>query len=325
MTRKSNIFWILTSLMLCVGARSRLRTDFYSKTCPTLFSIVRKEVRMAIKNEARMAASLLRLHFHDCFVNGCDASLLLDGKDGEKFAFPNLNSARGFEVIDSIKEAVENACSSVVSCADILAIAARDSVFLSGGPSWKVLLGRRDGLVANQTGANILLPSPFESLDRIIAKFADVGLNLTDVVALSGGHTIGLSRCALFSHRLSNFSGTGAPDSSLDSRVVPRLQAACPTDSDGNNTVPLDINSRDSFDSHYFENLAKGRGILQSDQVLFSSELAISTTRDIVRLYASDPTAFSNDFANSMIKMGNIKTLTGSSGEVRGNCRVVNS
>ncbi|XP_073283267.1 peroxidase N-like [Primulina huaijiensis] len=325
MTHKSKIFWVLTSLMLCVGARSQLRADFYSKTCPTLLSIVRKEVRMAIKNEARIAASLLRLHFHDCFVNGCDASLLLDGKHGEKFAFPNLNSARGFEVIDSIKEAVENACSCVVSCADILAIAARDSVSLSGGPSWKVLLGRRDGLVANQTGANILLPSPFESLDRIIAKFADVGLNLTDVVALSGGHTIGLSRCTLFSHRLSNFSGTGAPDSSLDSRVVPRLQAACPTDSDGNNTVPLDINSRDSFDSHYFENLAKGRGILQSDQVLFSSELAISTTRDIVRLYASDPTAFSNDFANSMIKMGNIKTLTGSSGEVRGNCRVVNS
>lgn len=56
----------------------------------------------------------------------------------------------------------------------------------SGGPSWKVLLGRRDGVVANQTGANLALPSPFESLDAIISKFADVGLNITDVVALSG-------------------------------------------------------------------------------------------------------------------------------------------
>ncbi|XP_073150851.1 peroxidase 59-like [Henckelia pumila] len=325
MMHKSKIFWFLTSLMLCVGARSQLRTDFYSKSCPNLLSIVRKEVKNAIKNEARMAASLLRLHFHDCFVNGCDASLLLDGKDSEKFALPNLNSARGFEVIDSIKEAVENACSCVVSCADILTIAARDSVVLSGGPWWKVLLGRRDGLVANQTGANVLLPSPFESLDRIIAKFADFGLNLTDVVALSGGHTIGLSRCALFSHRISNFSGTGAPDSTLDSRVIPRLQAACPADSDGNNTFPLDVNSRDSFDGHYFENLVKGRGILQSDQILFSSESATSTTRDIVRLYASDPAVFSNDFANAMIKMGNVKTLTGSNGEIRGNCRVVNS
>ena len=61
---------------------------------------------------------------------GCDGSILLDGSDGEKFAAPNLNSARGFDVIDTIKTAVENECNGTVSCADILAIAARDSVVL---------------------------------------------------------------------------------------------------------------------------------------------------------------------------------------------------
>jgi peroxidase len=110
----------------------------------------------------------------------------LDLSDGEKFALPNLNSVRGFEVVDNIKSSVENACSGVVSCADIIAIAARDSVLLSGGPTWKVLLGRRDGLVANKSGANNSLPSPFETLDIIIKKFADVGLNVKDVVSLSG-------------------------------------------------------------------------------------------------------------------------------------------
>ncbi|KAK6144002.1 hypothetical protein DH2020_020822 [Rehmannia glutinosa] len=315
----------LTLLVLCGVVRCQLSADFYSRSCPNLLSIVRREVRNALRNEMRMAASLLRLHFHDCFVNGCDGSVLLDGSDGEKFAAPNLNSARGFEVIDAIKTAVENACSDVVSCADILAIAARDSVLLSGGPTWRVLLGRRDGLVGNQTGANILLPSPFESLDSIIAKFAAVGLNITDVVSLSGGHTIGLSRCAFFSNRLSNFSGTGAPDATLDAALIPELQAACPANGDGNNTVPLDNRSRDLFDNHYFVNLANGRGILQSDQILFSSDLANSTTRGIAQLYGSNPTVFFSDFANSMIKMANISPLTGSDGQIRRNCRVVNS
>ncbi|KAK5811416.1 hypothetical protein PVK06_026747 [Gossypium arboreum] len=177
----------MISLMLCLGARSQLTTDFYSQTCPSLLSTVRKQVQSAIKTEMRMAASLLRLHFHDCFVNGCDASVLLDGDNStEKFALANVNSARGFEVIDAIKSAVESSCSGVVSCADILAIAARDSVVLSGGPTWRVLLGRRDGLVSNGTLANAALPSPFEALDAITQKFVDVGLNITDVVSLSG-------------------------------------------------------------------------------------------------------------------------------------------
>lgn len=55
----------------------------------------------------------------------------------------------------------------------------------SGGPQWRAALGRKDGLVANQSSANNL-PSPFESLAAIIAKFAAVNLNITDVVALSG-------------------------------------------------------------------------------------------------------------------------------------------
>ena len=65
-------------------------------------------------------------------MQGCDASILLDQTsniDGEKDARPNLNSTRGFGVIDKIKREVDKACGRpVVSCADILTVAARDSV-----------------------------------------------------------------------------------------------------------------------------------------------------------------------------------------------------
>lgn len=65
------------------------------------------------------------------WFQGCDGSVLLDDTSsftGEKSATPNRNSARGFDVVDNIKSAVENVCPGVVSCADVLAIASRDSV-----------------------------------------------------------------------------------------------------------------------------------------------------------------------------------------------------
>lgn len=68
------------------------------------------------------------------FINkGCDASVLLDNIEGmtsEKQAGPNLNSLRGFEIIDKIKYLLEEECPLTVSCADILAIVARDAVEL---------------------------------------------------------------------------------------------------------------------------------------------------------------------------------------------------
>ncbi|XP_038989076.1 peroxidase 52-like [Phoenix dactylifera] len=113
-----------------------------------------------------MGASILHLFFHDCFVNGCNGSwivtsLLLDDTSsftGEKTTNPNRNSTRSFDVIDKIKAAMEKACPGLVSCAAILAIAARDSVVLLGGPNCNVKLGRRDTRTASLSGANSLKP-----------------------------------------------------------------------------------------------------------------------------------------------------------------------
>lgn len=68
------------------------------------------------------------------YEQGCDGSILLDNNGttivSEKDAGPNTNSTRGFDVVDNIKIALENACPGVVSCADILALASQEAVSL---------------------------------------------------------------------------------------------------------------------------------------------------------------------------------------------------
>ncbi|VAI91219.1 unnamed protein product [Triticum turgidum subsp. durum] len=115
------------------AAAAELCVDYYDCTCPDAYKIVQGVLMEAHQSDPRIFASLIRLHFHDCFVQGCDGSLLLDTFDGmesEKDARPNNGSARGFEVVDAAKAALEDACPGVVSCADILAIAAEISVEL---------------------------------------------------------------------------------------------------------------------------------------------------------------------------------------------------
>ena len=66
-------------------------------------------------------------------VQGCDGSVLLDDTitlQGEKKASTNINSLEGFKIIDRIKNKIESECPGIVSCADILTIAARDAVLL---------------------------------------------------------------------------------------------------------------------------------------------------------------------------------------------------
>lgn len=47
---------------------SELRVDYYASTCPTVFDVVKKEMECAVQSDPRNAAIMLRLHFHDCFV-----------------------------------------------------------------------------------------------------------------------------------------------------------------------------------------------------------------------------------------------------------------
>ncbi|XP_047157098.1 cationic peroxidase 1-like [Vigna umbellata] len=270
----------------------------------------------AVNSDRRMGASLLRLHFHDCFVQGCDASVLLDDTSsftGEKSAGPNANSLRGFDVIDTIKSKVESLCPGVVSCADILTVAARDSVVALGGASWTVPLGRRDSTTASLSSANSDLPGPSSSLSALISSFSNKGFTAKELVALSGSHTIGQARCATFRRRIYN-------DTNIDSSFATSLQANCPSVGGDSTLSPLDTTSPNTFDNAYFKNLQSKKGLLHSDQELFNG----GSTDSQVNAYSSNPASFKADFANAMVKMGNLSPLTGSSGQIRTNCRKTN-
>ncbi|XP_030516047.2 peroxidase A2-like [Rhodamnia argentea] len=304
---------------------AQLSPSFYATTCPNVSSITQTVIQQALQSDPRITASLTRLHFHDCFVDGCDGSLLLDDSatfKSEKDAAPNLNSTRGFDVVDNIKAAIESSCPGTVSCADILALAAQASVFLSGGPYWTVLLGRRDSLTANQAGANTLIPSPFDPLANLIAKFSAVGLDTTDLVTLAGAHTFGRAQCKTFSPRLYNFTANGGPDSTISPSYLYSLQQLCPQNGDGTVLANLDPVTPNTFDNKYYANLQNNQGLLLSDQELYST--ASAATISIVNSFSGNQSAFFQSFARSMINMGNITPLTGSNGEIRSNCRKVN-
>ncbi|PKU72488.1 peroxidase P7-like [Dendrobium catenatum] len=317
----SNFFVVFTMILASFAPlMAQLNPNYYEKLCPQALPTIKTVVERAIAREPRMGASLLRLHFHDCFVNGCDGSILLDDTPtfiGEKTATPNNNSVRGFDVIDQIKAAVDKAChGNIVSCADILAVAAHDSVVALGGRSYKVQVGRRDALTASRTAANQNIPSPLSNFNSLLSNFQSHGLSLKDLILLSGAHTIGFARCLTFRSRI--YNETKAIDASFASAVRTR----CPPVGGDNNLSPLDSSAK-IFDTVYFKNLVQKKGLLHSDQQLFKGDG--SQADELVKYYSKNGGDFWTDFGVSMLRMGNLSPLTGTNGEIRKNCRKVNS
>ncbi|KAI3846672.1 hypothetical protein MKW92_039927 [Papaver armeniacum] len=294
-----NIFMMLNSNIISVQAQTRV--GFYSSSRPRAEAIIRSTINTHFQSDPTIAPGLLKMHFHDCFVQ-CDASILIDGTSTEKTCIAN-NLIPGYEVIDDAKMQLEAAFPNVVCCADILAIAARDSVVVSGGASWSVPTGRLDGRVslASETAG---LHRATYSIQRQIQKFDDKGLNTRDLVTLVGSHTIRTSACQFFSNRLYNFNGTGNADPTINPTFLTTLQNLCPENGDGSKRVALDTVV--GFPATIYTNLRNGRGVLESDKK------GLSGLR------------FSVEFGRSMVKMSNIEVKTGTQREIRRICSAIN-
>ncbi|PKU75039.1 peroxidase 51 [Dendrobium catenatum] len=325
--RNTLLFLTLPSLLLfCVSAEN-LRRDYYADICPNVENIVRTAVTAKFKETIVTIPGTLRLFAHDCFVQGCDGSILIAStpeNTAERDHPDNLSIAGdGFDTVGRAKEAVDAVpqCENKVSCADILVMATRDVVYLAGGPSYEVELGRLDGLSSTSTSVNGKIPQASSNLDQLNAIFGDLGLSQDDMIALSGAHTLGFSHCSNFANRVRNFSKYYPVDPTLNRTYAAQLQELCPTNVDPTLVAPLDPITTLRFDNQYFKNLQMGMGLLTSDQILYED----TRSRPTVNKWAKNSHLSAQRFVIAMTRMGRVgvKTKPGQ-GNIRRNCFAFN-
>ncbi|XP_037446291.1 peroxidase 31-like [Triticum dicoccoides] len=308
---------------------AKLSPDFYSQTCPRAERIIAEVVQSKQMANPTTAAGMLRVFFHDCFVTGCDASVLIAPTrfaKSEKDAEINHSlPGDAFDAVVRSKLALELECPGVVSCADVLALASRVLVTMTGGPRYPVPLGRKDSLSSSPTAPDVELPHSNFTVGRILELFLAKGFTVQEMVALSGAHTLGFSHCQEFASRIYNYrdkTGKPAPfDPTMNPGYAKGLQAACkeylkdPTIAAFN-----DVMTPGKFDNMYYVNIERGLGLLSTDEDMWSD----LRTRPLVERYAANNTAFFDDFARAMEKLSMYGVKTGADGEIRRRCDAYN-
>ncbi|KAL6985136.1 Peroxidase 18 [Sarracenia purpurea var. burkii] len=319
------IFFLVSFLLLLPFSSSSSLSDlsfnFYSVSCPSAEFIVKNTVRSASSSDPSIPGKLLRLFFHDCFVEGCDASVLVQGNGTER-SDPANASLGGFSVIDAAKRVLEIFCPETVSCADVLALAARDAVEFSGGPGMAIRTGRRDGRISAASNVRPNIVDTSFSMGEMVKIFSSKGLSLNDLITLSGAHTIGSAHCSAFSDRF-----TVGPrgnltliDSSLDRDYAFRLAKQCPAGAISSVTVANDPETPFVFDNRYFKELLDHKGLFQSDSALLADQRA----KDKVAEFAGDQARFFDSWGQSFLKLSGLNVKTGNAGEIRRICSAIN-
>ncbi|XP_068648005.1 probable peroxidase 26 [Aristolochia californica] len=291
-----------------------------NKTCEYAEEFVKHQVKLVWDNDPSITAALLRLLYADCFVTGCDASILLDGPESEKTAPQNLG-LRGFVLIDNIKKVLESRCPGVVSCADILHLATRDALAFAGAPAYPVFTGRRDGTISSSKSVD--LPPPSITWQEGLAYFKSKGLNVLDFATLLGAHTMGKTRCRHIRDRLYNFNGTGKPDPTIKPSFLKELREQCPEKRVGRYDPSVFLNpssgNRYEFQNSFYSNVQNKTAVLGIDQQLRFGE----DTLAIAEEFSAGFEDFRRAFALAISRMGNLGVLTGKQGEIRLDCRTI--
>ncbi|XP_055815395.1 peroxidase 57-like [Solanum dulcamara] len=294
-----------------------LQEGFYQKTCPQAEQIIKNGLIRALQNDSTIAAAIPRLLLHDCFVNGCDGSILLDttpsGGKVEKLAPTNGITVKGFELIDEIKAELEENCPGIVSCSDVLAYLSRDAFVASGLPHYEVPGGRRDGMESLEENIGGNLPLPDDTVDKMIDLFKKKGLNAEDLVVLIGAHSIGVAHCFNFLYRLD----TPEKAQMVDPRLGGVMRFTCSSEM---STIAFDATTQYKMDNVFYKQLLMKKGLIESDQILTQD----IRTRGLVQKFSDSEVGWFSKFGVAMNKLGAVEVLTGNQGQIRKQCRVVN-
>ncbi|XP_078437071.1 peroxidase superfamily protein [Wolffia australiana] len=302
-------------------AENGLAANFYKDTCPQAEEIITEQVRLLYKRHKNTAFSWLRNIFHDCAVESCDASLLLDSTRrslSEKEADRSFGM-RNFRYIEEIKDAVERECPGVVSCADILVLSARDGIAAVGGPYIPLRTGRRDARQSRTPEVlEQFLPDHNESISVVLDKFAALGIDAAGLVALLGSHSVGRTHCVKLVHRL-----YPEVDPALNPSHVPHMLKKCPDSIPDPKAVQYVRNDRGTpmkLDNNYYRNILDNKGLLQVDHQLAQDP----RTRPYVVKMAKSQDYFFQEFSKAIQILSENNPLTGSKGEIRRHCNVAN-
>ncbi|XP_031474030.1 peroxidase 42 [Nymphaea colorata] len=308
-----------SSLSLADGD-SGLVMNFYKDSCPQAEEIITEQVKLLYKRHKNTAFSWLRNIFHDCAVQSCDASLLLDSTRrtlSEKEADKSFGM-RNFRYIEDIKAAVERECPGVVSCADILVLSGRDGIVALGGPYIPLKTGRRDGRKSRVDVLDEYLPEHNDSISSVLEKFQAIGIDTPGVVALLGAHSVGRTHCVKLVDRL-----YPEVDPRLNPDHVPHMLKKCPDQIPNPKAVQYVRNDRGTpmkLDNNYYRNILDNKGLMLVDHQLAHDK----RTKPYVKKMAKSQDYFFQEFSRAITILSENNPLTGSKGEIRRQCNLAN-
>ncbi|CAH9091625.1 unnamed protein product [Cuscuta europaea] len=315
--------FLLLHIHLGIAKASDLQMSYYSTSCPKAEEIIKEQVTLLYEEHGNTAVSWLRNLFHDCMVKSCDASILLDtvgGTQSEKGSPRNLGM-RNFKYIQTIKAALEKECPNTVSCADIVALSARDGAALLGGPDIAMKTGRMDSTTSYLAEVENFIPNHNDTMDVVLSQFQSIGIDAPGTVALLGAHSVGRVHCINIVERL-----YPDVDPTLDPDYAEYLKLRCPmTNPDPRALEPKyarnDLETPMVLDNMYYKGLLEHKGLLVIDQELASHPV----TSQFVQKMAVDNGYFHDQFSRALLIMSENNPLTGDQGEIRKDCRFVNS